>query len=93
MSRDWMSIDSDGARLNVDFLATQKFLDGKTQGAKEAADWLRDQATKLFEADKVEEAVAMRALAKRLLGELVPAFDKAAHQHATECPYRIGVKP
>lgn len=84
----WTAVDNEGATLDLDNLATQKWLDGQCVGCDAVMAWLRMEAVKLFEAGDDAKAKELRDLAARLPREVKTELAQAAARHSKDHPYR-----
>lgn len=88
MSSDWIATDQDGEKIDLENLATQKWLEGQYVGVQVAVDRLSSVAAEHFRRGDDKLAHAMRDAAtslKSLIGEL----KKNADVHAKVHPFKI----
>lgn len=81
--------DKAGTRYSYDRLVTEGWLDGQPVGADAVIAFLRREATKLFEAGKDNEAIAMRRLADRARDEVRPELVKASTENKRKYPAQL----
>lgn len=92
MSREWIATDDEGT-FSADNLATQKWLEGHEPGAKQVVIYLRKRASALFDQDKTQAAIDLRALAKEIEADVIERMRADASAHLREYPWRIKAVP
>ncbi len=91
MSSDTILKDADGRTYSYDNLSTQRFLEGKSPGAREVIEWMRERAVSLFRVGKDEQAIFLRSLAAEVSTIVPSKLDREAQDHETAFPITFSV--
>jgi hypothetical protein len=86
VSSDTIVVSREGYAWSLNRLIAQKHLEGKIQGARDAAVWLKKKAVEAFAEERDEDAILLRKLSKKLAESLVIELDKAAQDHDKDYP-------
>ena len=86
MGRDLKLYDEDRVVYSYGNIKTQGWLDGQAGGVEKAAVVIEGMAEAAFRAERDDEAVKLRALAKQLRKDLVPQLQREAKEHAKNHP-------
>lgn len=86
MKTDVLRDEETGYLYSVDNMKTTSYLRGQVVGLEKAVGFLRVKATRLFEMDKVEEAVALRKLASEMNIFLGNELEVVAQKHEHDFP-------
>lgn len=89
MSSDTTLTDADGNEYSLDNFATQKWLDGQSEGAKIVCGYLKEKATALFQDRRHEEAIRLQGLAVDIETKIIPEMEKRASVHKKIHPYEL----
>lgn len=86
MSRDITMKGDDGNTYSYGTIKSQGWLDGHAPGIEMAVGFLRTLAIEAFNADRDKEADDLKALAKRMMNELVPVAEARAKEYEKTHP-------
>lgn len=90
MGRDWIATDDEG-EINVDYLSSQKWLEGHLTGAQAVVAYLRKESARIFaQGDDDAKAVFLRDVCGDIVRVVYGELGQAAVTHALTHPFRIG---